>query len=429
MPCLRPGRSARLAALALALLLTTAACAVRPTAPPSGGPSGGPAAARIQHLVVLLQENVSFDHYFGTYPGATGFPQGDPARVPPQADGSRPRHGTPAAAANDVPHGYDAMLAEFNGGKMDQYGRTGGANAMSFYDYHEVPAYWLLARRYALADHWFQPIFGPSAPNHLELVAGYSGGRKDDANPPYGPHVDCSRPCAPPLAGQNIGDRLSAAGVDWGWYQGGVAAGPPDYIQHHNPFAYFAAANPKAGDRYAGHIRDLSQFFTAAREGRLPAVAFVKAAKADNGHAGYSGPLQDDQFVTRVVNAVAQSPNWPSTALLLLFDESGGFYDHLAPPAVDTGMEGVRGLGPRVPALLISPYARAGYVSHVQYEHASVLRFIEQRWGLPPLDNAGRRDQAAASLDDLFDFTQPPRAAQPLPLRAADRVAAYAKQP
>jgi len=196
-----------------------------------------------------------------------------------------------------------------------------------------------------------------------------------------------------------IGDRLSAAGVDWAWYSGGwsdALAGHPDplFQFHHQPFVYFT--------RYADgtqlkkdHLKDEQDFLAAAQSGTLPAVSFVKPIGSNNEHPGYADLLKGQQHVADLVQAVQQSPNWKDTMVVITYDENGGRWDHVAPPKIDKW-----GPGARVPTIVISPFARHGYVDHTQYDTTSILSTIEQRWNLPPLES---RDAKAAPLVNALD--------------------------
>ncbi len=198
-----------------------------------------------------------------------------------------------------------------------------------------------------------------------------------------------------------IGDRLSAAGVSWAWYAGGwddAAAGRRDplFQHHHQPFVYYAAYAEGTPGR--AHLRDEREFLDDARGGRLPAVSFVKTLGPDNEHPGYATLLQGQQHVVDLVAAVRAGPNWADAAIVIAYDENGGRWDHVAPPSGDRW-----GPGTRVPAIVVSPYARRGYVDSTPYDTTSILRTIETRWGLEPL---GARDAAANDLRNAFDFTQ-----------------------
>jgi phospholipase C len=371
---------------------------------------------------------------------------------------------------------------------------------MGYFDGNTVTALWNYAQHFAMSDNSFGTTFGQSTLGALHLVTADTTGvlcgppkgvygevplcgdrgappADSTATPaPRGPNdgtvvgdVDpywdvCANPDAAntlALEGPTIGDRLSAAGVSWGWFQGGFALNPatgrcdqahaleafdratgsdpsqdpavqPDYIPHHEPFQYYAStANPQhvppasleevGHDGQANHQYDLSIFWQAAEAGKLPTVAFLKPPGYQDGHPGRSDALDEQQFLVETVNRLQALPEWPSTAVIIAYDDSDGWYDHVMPPIIshsdtplDTGCGGDPpgpparcGYGPRLPLLVISPYARRNYVSHVLSDQASITRFIEDRW------LEGQRltdisfDNEAGSLLDLFDFQAP----------------------
>jgi acid phosphatase len=195
-----------------------------------------------------------------------------------------------------------------------------------------------------------------------------------------------------------IGDRLSAAKLSWAWYSGGwndALAGNPDskFQFHHQPFAYFANYADGTAAK-AEHLLDETEFIAAAQAGTLPAVSFVKPIGANNEHPGYADVITGENYTLGLIDEVRNGPNWKDTAIIVTYDENGGFWDHVAPPATDAW-----GPGTRVPALVISPFAKQGFVDHTSYDTTSVLSLIEHRWGLDPL---GPRDGAAADMSNAF---------------------------
>jgi phospholipase C len=267
----------------------------------------------------------------------------------------------------------------------------------------------------------------------------------------------CSEGSTAALTGRNIGDLLSAAGVTWGWFQGGFALDAngkcgsshaleafdratgvdaatdelrfADYVPHHNPFQYFAStANPKhlpptslsmvGRSDQAKHLYDLTWFWEAARAGNLPSVSFLKAPAYQNGHPGNSNPLDEQDFIVRAVNRLQALPQWKHMAIVIAADDSDGWYDHVMPPIVNksnttldylcgdtTDGPGARcGYGPRLPLLVISPYARENYVSHALTDQTSILRFIEDNWLGGERMSDISFDRIAGSLEDMFDF-------------------------
>jgi acid phosphatase len=288
-----------------------------------------------------------------------------------------------------------------------------------------------LAEELVLFDHWFQAIHGSSNTNHYYLTAGrttvYPNAPKElpeevadrqgnivgTIQPWYEPHMpnvpDGHR--ASPQIFPTIGDRLSADGISWAWYHEGWNRGNPSvrrnagYIPHHNPCSHFKQIMEDSTMR--AHLQDLSDFHRALREGTLPRVAFLKANGSHNAHGGHSTVAAGDRWVGEIVTAVMRSPYWNRVAILLTCDEGGGWYDHVRPPVAD-----YFGPGSRIPALLISPYAKRGVVAHETYNHTSILKLIEWRFGLEPL---AARDRAVQAPLEAFDFGQSPRLPVALP--------------
>ncbi len=371
----------------------------------------------IEHVVVIFQENRSFDSYFGTYPYADGFLPRPQTSVPnnlrgyPLARATQHNELLPHRITDDVtpdlPHDQATMLKEYNGGRLDQFVQQQTTPqtrslVMGYYDYEVVPHYWHYAQQYALADQYFSSMFGSSTPAALFLAAA----RSAFASNPYPEGDRCNPPDKPTgrQDGPNLGSALSAADVSWGWYQGGFddcTTEVEDYDAHHNPFQYFDdTADPEHTG--TGHQHDLADFYAALKANRLPSVAYLKADRPRNEHPGYSSISGGRDFVVRTLNAIMRSDAWASTVVILTFDESGGFYDHAPPPQVV--LSGVElGLGPRVPTLVISPFARSNYLSHRTYDHASVVRFIEDVF----LDGVhlNGRSATAGDLRDMLDLT------------------------
>jgi phospholipase C len=492
-------------------------------------------ATPIEHLIVIFQENVSFDHYFATYPVALN-PAGEPpfaaaegtpstnglgTLVNGQPDGvlltDNPNANNPKNAPNainpfrldrsqastcDQDHNYGHEQEAFDQGLMDLFPATVGVGGSSFcnasfaygkgkglvlgyFDGNTVTALWNYAQNFALSDNSYGTTFGPSTPGLLNLVAGNTYPATpstpstkvvpNNAGPgtlvgDLDPTGDvCSAGTTVQLGGKNIGDLLSATAVTWGAFMGGfdltvanpnsttgcnrsspasASNGGPtkDYIPHHAFFQYHAStANPQhtrpssvaaigtTHDGGANHQYDLHDFFDALAAGNMPAVSFVKAIAAHDGHAGYSDPLLEQSFLVDTVNAVTRSPFWKSTAIIILYDDSDGWYDHQMSPIVNSsavlqastgnsdelnapgvcgqgtplgGIEGRCGYGPRQPLLVISPYAKANFVDHSLTDQSSVLRFIEDNWSTGRI-GGGSFDELAGSLSNMFDFDAP----------------------
>jgi phospholipase C len=443
----------------------------------------------IKHLVVIFQENVSLDHYFGTYPHATN-PPGEPK--------FNPRLGTPAvvglsasllnnnpnlnnprrldrsqALTCDQDHGYTAEQEAFDHGLMDKFVQyTSGGSCtdksivMDYYDGNTVTAMWNYAQYFALNENSFGTTFGSSTPGALNLISGQTHGVSPsslsgvvangtdigDADPAYD---DCSSGTTFSMSGKNIGNLLNEKGITWGWFQGGFAPtsrtnqkivcgsshqniggiSVNDYVPHHDPFQYYKdTSNPLhlpptstamiGKTDKANHQYDLSYFWQAADAGYLPAVSFLKAPAYEDGHAGYSDPLDEQQFLVNTINRLETLPTWKSTAVIISYDDSDGWYDHIKSPMVmhsdDSAYDDLTapgkcgtarggayedrcGYGPRLPLLVISPYARTNVVDNTLTDQTSILRFIEDNWRLGRIGNQSY-DALAGTLDNMFDF-------------------------
>jgi acid phosphatase len=427
---------------------------------------------KLNHVVVILQENWSFDSLYGEFPGANGIPEDGPPiaqldkqnqpyttlpqpkdtnKKPVAADGRFPanlpvrpfdidQYVAPNQLIGDLTQRFYQEQQQIDGGKMDKFvaqNQTDGLT-LGYYNATVLPE-GQLAMQYTLADNFFHAAFGGSMLNHFWLIAaatpqwpnapasmvaqvGPDGALVKDgvvtpdgylvntAFPANGPHpatITNTAQLLPPLTLPTIGDRLDEKGISWGWFSGGwndAVAGHADplFQYNHQPFAYFAKyANGTPGQ--AAHLHDEQDFLRAAHDNTLPAVAFVKPAGADDEHPGYASLARGQQHVADLVKAVQQSPAWADTAIIITYDENGGFWDHVAPPTGDRW-----GPGTRVPAIIISPYAKKGFVDHTQYDTTSILKLIEERWRLAPL---GTRDAAATGLANAFDFSQTPPAA------------------
>ncbi len=439
----------------------------------------------IQHLVVIFQENVSFDHYFATYPLAQN-PADEPrfVAVPgtPSVNGltdtlltSNPNSANPQrldrsqALTCDQDHGYADEQKAFDHGLMDKFVQSVSGSSctdksivMDYYDGNTVTAMWNYAQHFALSDNSFGTTFGPSTPGALNLIAGQTHGAIGTAAVANGtvigdadPLYDACGKEALGMSGQNVGDLLNAKNITWGWFQGGfrptsVTNGVPtcgmshkniggatitDYNPHHEPFQYYkSTANPNhlpptsvamiGHTDQANHQYDLSDFWAAADANNLPAVSYLKAANYQDGHAGYSDPLDEQTFLVNTINHLQRLPSWRNTAVVITYDDSDGWYDHALGPIVsqsndpandaltDGGACGTArtgafedrcGFGPRLPLLVISPFARVNFVDHSVTNQASILRFIEDNWSLGRLGNQSF-DALSGSIDNMFDF-------------------------
>jgi phospholipase C len=471
-------------------------------------PGSVPTATPIKHVVVLYDENESFDHYFGTYPNVKN-PDGDAAAGEPAFHA---KAGTPAvnglsgdlltanpnganpqrlsrkqAATCSQSHDYTAEQRAFDGGLMDQfvqYTQGGGCSTaekaqnivMDYFDGNTVTGLWNLAQNYAMSDNSFGTNFGPSTVGAINLVSGDTGGVQTGVGAsgttsgaitgdpgPSTTQDDCTYAGSTvTLSGKNVGDLLNARGLSWGFFQGGfrptstaadgtatcgtLHSGVPnvsksDYIPHHEPFQYYAstanqhhtapASAAEIGhDGAANHQYDLTDFDTALANDALPAVTFLKAAGFEDGHPQYSDPIDEQRFVARTLNALERSPEWDSTAVIIAYDDSDGWYDHVASPLTNasattadaltgagqcgtvsdpSAQQGRCGFGPRQPLLVVSPYAKQNYVDHTVTDQSSILRFIEDNWNLGRI-GGGSMDAKAGSIEGMFDFSAKTRA-------------------
>jgi phospholipase C len=399
-----------------ASLLALAALAALPAAATARAAPSTP----IRHIVVLMQENHTFDNYFGTYPGADGIPAG--TCLPKSFDDASLGCTVPAHVGGHSISGLGStpglFSLQYDGGKMDGFvaayrvgrGLGGLPNPTGYYDARDVPLAWNLADRYVLFDRFFSSARGGSAWNHMFAISATPGNPVADGIPAGG------YPDTP-----TIFDRLQAAGVSWRYY-----------VKSYDPTN--TIDNPAGGDRVSqllqvpplamprfvrspklmSHVVDLQEFYDDAQAGRLPAVSYI--APGGNSEHPPGKLIAGQTLVRTIVNELMRSPEWSSTAFVLTYDSWGGWYDHVPPPSVDQ-----YGYGFRVPTLLVSPYAKQGKVDHATLDFTSILRFIEDNWRLAPL--AGR-DASAQSIASAFDFGAPPRAPELVsPSRTPEQVA------
>ena len=386
-------RSSQLVPLVLICLASLTACAR------SGTTLVPEKLSAIQHTVFIINENHTFDNFFGTFPGA------DSATIGQLSTGQwMPLSPMPDRYHATLCNNWDCSLEAIDSGKMDKFDLTSGGAwaAYTRLTGQDIPNYWAYASRFALADHYFTSVHGPSLPNHFFAIAAQSGGAIDDgANP--GPGVDCvgaswgtvtvideygnRSPQAPCFDFKTMPDALEEAGITWRYYA--EAGGFLSIIGH-----------IRNSDLWEKDVMPPAQFLADAKAGHLPAVSWLLPPFAESEHPPES-VCKGENWSVNALNAVMQGPDWNSTVVFVTWDDFGGLYDHLAPPQVDQF-----GLGPRVPLLIISPYAKRGYVSHTVYDHTSVLKFIETRYGLQALT---ARDAAASDILDSFDFEQAPQ--------------------
>jgi phospholipase C len=520
-----------------ALLGAAALTALGANAPAwAAGSDGWPhssTATPIKHVVVLFDENVSFDHYFATYPQAAntdGTKFTASKNTPKDVDNLRtaglltknpnqyaPKRLTPSQALTcDQNHAYGPEQYAYNGGKNDQFvqntdsGKCSGTLfgepglVMDYYDGNTVTALWNYAQQYSLSDRSYSSVYGPSTPGALNLISGQTHGvvsvdpatgtenpkqttspdsstvQSPDAkgvgtvvNDPDPAYDDCSgkdhtsKNALAAMQGRNIGDVLNSKKVSWGWFQGGFrpstawdgkqgdyakcdtthtntgGAAVVDYSPHHSPFEYYKSTSnphhlpPKNVDEIghsgqANHNYDLTDFDAALKAGKLPAVSFVKAAEYQDGHAAYSDPIDEQHFLVDQINALQKSPQWSSTAVVIAYDDSDGWYDHAyakprngskdtsvgsngkatdspacqAGPAASGGYADRCGPGTRQPLLVVSPYSKVNKVDHTLTDQASITRFIEDNWRTGRIGDHSF-DATAGSLSGMFDFRHP----------------------
>jgi phospholipase C len=463
-------RSVRSIALAGVGALALAACS-----PPGSSPVGSRVPATeagiqtIRHVIVIFQENRSFDSYFGTYPGADGIPMSNgvptacvPDPVTKQCVKPFPDH---ADKNGGGPHVAQASAADVDGGRMDGFikealaGKKGCVNptnpncsnsstpdVMGYHTRSDIPNYWAYAEHYVLQDHMFESVHSWSFPSHLFLISGWSATCGNPSNP-----MSCYSSDMPQLASEadptpyawtDITWLLHRYGVSWAWYldhgaqpltvggtggrrRAGPTAQPSSDAGRIGDAIESLGGVPKiwnvlpgftdvSQDSQLGNIRDLSDFFDQARAGTLPAVSWILPDAADSEHPP-ALVSRGQAYVTNIVNAVMRSPDWDSSAIFLTWDDWGGFYDHVVPPQVDT-----LGYGIRVPGLVISPWARPGYIDHQTLSFDAYLKFIEDDFmhgarldprtdGRPDSRTVVRED--ASQLGNLaldFDFHQKP---------------------
>ena len=408
----------------------------------------------INHFVYIIQENITFDHYFGTYPGADGIPEDAKfAFLPGGKAEFSPFHLHKTAIPHDLNHSWQAAHVAYDDGKMDGFlwaewpaalryywqgeipetnpndihpvpglpstgarlfgrntrdGQLNGEkersapvgrppawvlNTVSYYDYHEIPNYWEWARRYTICDRFFSSLAGPSEPNHLYSVAAQSGGLVN--NP--GPNIARKEGV---YSFKTAAELFQSNGVSWKYYD---EKPMPKEHSLWNPLPGFKNFNKN--QELMSRIVPLAQFFSDIKAGQLPAACWIVPTAPDSEHPPHDS-ARGMWHVTELVNAIMNSPYWKDTAIIITWDDYGGFYDHLPPPKLDE-----YGYGFRVPALIISAYSRPGFVDHTQFDFTSPLKLIETRFGLPPLTD---RDRASNDMLSCFDFQQKALAPDPI---------------
>ncbi len=429
-----------LGALIAGSALALSAAGVGPRLQPAVPVALPPGLEKIEHLVFIMQENRSFDSYFGTYPGADGIPPGvclpDPVGGPCVA----PFH-DPNAVNHGGPHGWTAAHAAIDGGKMDGFlaqafrnvprgarpcrpqepncrPGTSPFDVMGWHDFREIPNYWNYAHLYVLQDNLFESVASYTLPSHLYMLAAQSGGYVGAPGQPL--PLEFSFP--------EITELLSSGSITWKYYvtsgampssgdDEGIIAEVKEAIGPQiptlvNPLPAFLRVRIDLQQR--SRLVDTEEFFKDAGSGALPQVSWIVPSRPVSEHPPDS-VRTGMAYVTSLVNAVMQGPDWPTSAIFIGWDDWGGFYDHVPPPVVDQF-----GYGIRVPGLVISPFARQGLIDHKTYSFDSWLRLIEERFGILPMT---MRDAMAADMLDAFDFTQQPR--PPVILAATEEGSPY----
>jgi phospholipase C len=385
------------------------------------GCNPAPQHTQIQHVVVIVQENRSFDNIFYGFPGA------NTAAVATLSNGSTiPLQPLPFESGYDLPHELNDFLTDWDQGKMDGFDQDGGASPVcysascpsaipanaefSYVELSETATYFQMASHFVLADNFFTSQVDSSFDAHLFLVAAKSSIINNPGALPWG----CDAPSGttvptllpdrtlgpgvfPCFADTTLGDELDSKGLAWRFYAPAIGG---DLGQIWS--SYDAFSNIRYGSDWTTKVvSPETQVLSDMQNGYLAPVTWIMPDMANSDHPG-NGSASGPSWVASIVNAIGTSPFWNSTAIIVYWDDWGGFYDHVPPPQLDAW-----GLGIRVPMMVISPYAKQGYVTHVQYESASVAKFIESVFGLPALAAA---DTRANNLGDCFDFQQQPRA-------------------
>lgn len=327
----------------------------------------------IQHVIIACQENHTFDVYFGYYPGAGNFGVPSNYSQPDGSGGTVKPHHFPSPTSADIDHSWLSIQREWNHGAMDGFFTTDGPGALGYYDGSDLSYYYALGDSFTLCGNYFCSVLGPTGPNRLTLMAGTAGGKTTNG-------LDVGS-----LDYPTIVDLLNASHVSWKCYNLGQGTGStPSSLYNALNFFKKWHSDPRLQFKEKDYKEDLLT-------GTLPQVSFLITGDGISEHPP-EDIRQGQQKMAQVIKALIASSAWKNSVLFLTYDEGGGFFDHVAPPQVDA-----YGLGFRVPMLIISPYARRGYVSQQLYEHSSILKFIERRFGLPSL----------ASVNHQFDTSTP----------------------
>jgi len=375
---------------------------------------------KIQHVIWIIQENRTFDNYFGSYPGADGIPPGVCLPILPGSSHCiKPFHMPPGQPREDLEHDWATAHAAYDHGAMDGFVWAEGSTYTAGYlDESDIPNYWQYARHYVLCDRFFSSMMTGSSPNHTFTVAAQSGGTINNVGTVE--QLKETTDDAEAFSFASIVERFGDKNISWKYYveTRPIPAGRENTLSRlafPNPKTY-TLWNPLPGfrsvredPRQMQHLVSLDEFYADLKQGSLPQVSWIIPDFQDSEHPP-EPVAQGMWYVTRLINAIMQSPYWETSVVFLTWDDYGGFYDHVPPPEVDAF-----GYGPRVPMLVISPFAKAGHISHYVYDFTSVLRFIEARWGLLHLT---KRDHRANNMADCFDFNGPGNSALVIPIPA-----------
>jgi phospholipase C len=356
---------------------------------PSPAPTPVPQAAAIKNVIVVIMQNRSFDHLFGTFPGANGIQPGVPGFTQKTSTGVTvmPQLLT-SSATPDLPHARNDFLRVWDNGLMDKYAFFNGVTSMGHYDSTSpgISTLWSWAQQFALADNFFPSVMGDAPSNQLYLVAA------DDNNDPgtlqpFFPPCNTEVKASAGYTSQHVGDQLTAKGLTWSWYAENLN-NCSLYVPQENPFQFFTDAHNSTS------VKDFSSFAADLSSGKLPAVSYIQPAPAHSMHPG-AGPITDGiTWLDSFIKQIQATPVWANAAIIVIWDSSGGWWDHVPPPQIDA-----QGFGPRVPMLVISPFAKKNYISHVQMDDVSILKFIQGTFGLSPLN---ARNQLSSDLSDVF---------------------------
>jgi len=373
--------------IAVALVVTTS---FAPSVP-SGTLVAG--STPIRHVFVIMKENHAFDNYFGTFPGADGIPSG--ASVPDGNGGTMVPHWIASTSTDDLPHSRESMIDAWHNGSNDRFaivaerwGAGRGSQSMGYYDERQLPFYWDLARKFTLADRYFQPMFGPTIPNRLFSFAGTNA--RLESNVIVLSNFD----------GLTIFDQLAAKGISWRYYH------EPSSFHAPLPLYFKTLASNRAA---LSQFVPLNRLFSDIQVGNVAQVTYVDPADSSSisEHPAQNVSL-GESWTRDLISLIMSSEVWSTTAIFLTWDESGGYYDHVAPPQVDS-----LGFGFRVPMIVISPYAKRGAIDHDVMDHTSILKFIGLNWGLAMLTS---RESQANDLLSAFTVTRYTDAEQRSPL-------------